>query len=448
MGEEDQKPIPELTVSERILIHLFDHNRSADDYTRPIAVTQEGIAAAIGARRSHISYCLKELDERSFISECLKHIEGGTRRRKAYSLTPEGVNNAMDLRRSLLELRVPTPTGESALGDILKKDDVKSSMTEIIRQVRDTGTFDPELRPSGMGSGKGKARNVFFAGAIEGCPDFTGRKDEIENIIEWLTSPGGRIYVVHGMAGIGKTSLGYQVSRRARSERNVFWHTCEEWTTSRSVAASLGDFLERMGDGALKNYLKDRLQLDLVEVLHILENGCRTNKTLLVLDDVQKATHELKQMVRMLVRLAEGELDVKLLVLSRTMPSIYRTRDVIIGNTVLEVQLEGLPREDVTSLLEKWGIGGDSTDGSTVEKIYRVTKGHPLAMELVRNRPVEEDGLRDITRFFRDEVLRNLSREEEDMLSLASLFRASAPDRGLFLEALAPEGDQGRLRSA
>lgn len=433
MDKGSTGPISDLTVPERILLHLLEHNRAADEYTRPVTVTQEGIAAAIGVRRSHVSYCLKELEDRGGISEKLRHIENRTRRRKAYSLTQSGTKNAVELRRSLMDSSVPTPSGEMTVKKIMSSDRRKPTLTGLIRTVRDSGSYHPGAGTDEKDHGLTDGLIIFSVEGVEACPDFTGRAKELEDISRWLGSSEGRIFVVHGMAGIGKTSLGFHAANRARATRNLFWHTCEEWNTPRALAISLGDFLDKMDKGDLKGYLRKSIVLDLGEVLRLTESGLRKRPVLMVLDDLQKASNELKNVVRMLVKLVSRSDDIKLLLLSRNLPDLYRTRDALIGKAVREKLLEGLPREDCTTLLQKWGLDGSGKSGRTVEKIYLDTQGHPLAMELARNRNFEGSTLRDIARFFREEVLRNLTRQEEDMLSLASLYRTTIPDRGLFL---------------
>ena len=47
--------VRDLTSKERILLHLFEFYRLADEYTVPEGVTQSGIAKGVGIRVQHVT---------------------------------------------------------------------------------------------------------------------------------------------------------------------------------------------------------------------------------------------------------------------------------------------------------------------------------------------------------------------------------------------------------
>ena len=92
--------MPEFTVGERILLHLYNY-RTVDlnDYSNiPWDITQDGISASLRISRAHASLELKKQKERGYIKDSLVRIYGGKVRRLAYELTELGVNTAVELQ--------------------------------------------------------------------------------------------------------------------------------------------------------------------------------------------------------------------------------------------------------------------------------------------------------------------------------------------------------------
>ncbi len=109
--------VRDLTVRERITLHLFDFSRYAEEYEVPLDVTQTGITAAVGIRVQHATQYLKPLLSEALIEERMSHIRKKPRRRKAYFLTAGGRHQAASLRRRLLRhhSRSMTPTLRTAI---------------------------------------------------------------------------------------------------------------------------------------------------------------------------------------------------------------------------------------------------------------------------------------------------------------------------------------------
>ena len=438
MPKTDRSLFFDITISEKMLLHLLDHFQISEDYTQPVAVTQEGIASAVAVQRSHVSYCLKQMQDNELIVENLKHIENKTRRLKAYSLTPKGYKDAIALRKRILDSKVQYKNGEGIheerISSLLSKGAMKLSLVEIMEQTRKNGFVERSKEVNPATRGKQVEKNLFFVKNVQVCPHFTGRKNEISILSDWLDSRKCSVYVVHGMAGIGKTSLGYQIISEARNKFHSFWYTCEVWTTGRAIALSVAEFFEQMGNGHLSVYLKGTIDMDLSLVHKEMEAACSNEKFLFILDDTQKIAHDESSICEMFIKLAFSMPNIKLLILSRKLPHFYSAKEVLIHGNLGEMHLEGLKFEDCITLLKNWGILSEERSSLTGSKIYELTKGHPLALELVKARKVEKNMLRDITRFFQEEVMRTLSREEEDMLELAAVYRSSIPYAGLFLD--------------
>ncbi|MCK4267031.1 MAG: tetratricopeptide repeat protein, partial [Thermoplasmata archaeon] len=130
--------------------------------------------------------------------------------------------------------------------------------------------------------------------------------------------------------------------------------------------------------------------------------------------DKKEITH-LFGALRQLLEQVEG---TKIIVVGREVPRFfYDERDVSIKKTVKELDLEGLDRESCLKLLEVRGISGDKG-----KWLYELTKGHPLALELIRETEKFETQ-EGIKRFMKDEIFSRLTPQERQILEIASVFR-------------------------
>lgn len=80
-----------ITVQEHVLLHLSQYsNRRPNVYNMPFAVTQDGIAEALGISRAHVSLELKKLKDNGRVSSILAHTPRAKRKRRTYYLQPRG----------------------------------------------------------------------------------------------------------------------------------------------------------------------------------------------------------------------------------------------------------------------------------------------------------------------------------------------------------------------
>lgn len=84
-----------ITRRDRVLSHLnrYIHIRPDTEFCAPIDITQEGIAAAIGITRNHVSILLNEMVEKGEVTVGFASIKGvSVRKRRVYLLTMLGRN--------------------------------------------------------------------------------------------------------------------------------------------------------------------------------------------------------------------------------------------------------------------------------------------------------------------------------------------------------------------
>jgi len=90
--------VAELTVGERIIIHLSHFTKLEDSFDAPIDITQDGIAAALRISRAHAALELKKLKESKEVTERLSHIKKGRTKRKVYFLTRLGAEKSKGIK--------------------------------------------------------------------------------------------------------------------------------------------------------------------------------------------------------------------------------------------------------------------------------------------------------------------------------------------------------------
>ena len=82
------------TRQEQVLMHLYELYGVGDDYEMPYGTTQDGIAEAVGIRRSQVSLELKRLEAKGLVYHLRRHAyrEGCLNRqhRKCYKLNVYG----------------------------------------------------------------------------------------------------------------------------------------------------------------------------------------------------------------------------------------------------------------------------------------------------------------------------------------------------------------------
>ncbi len=211
----------ELTVGQRVLLHLSRFTGLISEYEVPEDMTQEGIARACGISRSHAAVEIKRLREKGLLIEELRHIKGGKARRKVYFLTEDGI------REKLAVLKFAEENG-----------------------------IDPST-PTPRKAGNERV--------------FVGREMELAALREWMSNDSERILNLYGPAGIGKDTL-----LREFSERDgvmVFIHEIKEIDSLRAVILHLADFLASRKFGRLKKSVEHGY--DPGEVAYILSSGVK-----------------------------------------------------------------------------------------------------------------------------------------------------------------------------
>jgi len=372
----------ELTVSERIMYLLHGYVKYEDKYEVPFDVTQDGISQACGISRAHAAIELKKLKAAGLIAEHLSHVRKGKTRRKAYFLSFEGKNKA----------------------------------TDIAHYVKENG-LDPMVDPSKVSPEQSirRLRTARRSSPLPQVARFFGREKELRGLLDDLASPSHKVICVRGIAGIGKTTLVAKAVSELSGQR-VFWHAVKPWDAPRTLADSLGGFFAENGSKALSSYLAAG-KFELGEISFMLEEELAENGFTLVFDDVD-SNPQVQEFLSML-RHSCGCANI--LVTAEERPGFYEPSDVVARKEIHELELAGLDREAALELLGARGI-----TGPVAEQLVRLTKGHPLSLEMVTE-ATPEGAHYQVSRYFEEKFYSTLQEPERSLLQFASVFEGPFP---------------------
>ena len=75
-------PKVNISVQDRVLIHLLENNFQADKYLVDIAMTRPGIAASCALHPPNVSRTMRNMFKQNLVSEHTRSIKGDDRRQK------------------------------------------------------------------------------------------------------------------------------------------------------------------------------------------------------------------------------------------------------------------------------------------------------------------------------------------------------------------------------
>ena len=416
------------TTQDRILLHLHEYLGREGEFSQPDEITQFGIAEAIGLGRSTVSKAIRRLDREKLVTHQRAHVPSGKLRRTVYLLTEAGSAKA---NRRKLEVEEDVIAFRDAggverrlrLAQVPRLLSEYATLLDVVCHVSE-GVFDATTFHA--------RRRQKFADLTERVPRlryFFGREEELATMDAWVASPTERVLVVAGLTGIGKTTLLSRKIEDWRGSRHLLFHRIMDWTTLRNVLQQLGEFLTRLGKKQLAQYLEAKPSEDLEEVVSILASDLNRVPAVLVFDDYHNAEPPIQKMFYGLRAALEGMEGVKLLVAGRHVPPFYDRRDVRVRGLVRELSLGGLDPQSSVRILEARNLllGGDQ-----VQELYRLTRGHPLFLELVDS--ASPTKAKDVHKYLEEELLSRITGTEAKVLTVASVFRYPVHGDALFVD--------------
>lgn len=151
------RPVAAPTLAQRILAHLAARPVAPDAALVPEAVTQEGIALAVGAQVAHVSRALKGLLAQGLVQAHLARTPGARRRSRAYTLTDEGLRQAPRALPPAPAAPAPSPAPQSAPA---RRAPVgrQAELERLLRAADEAAAGRPRVALVEGDSGSGKTR--------------------------------------------------------------------------------------------------------------------------------------------------------------------------------------------------------------------------------------------------------------------------------------------------
>jgi tetratricopeptide (TPR) repeat protein len=413
----------------------------------PFNITQEGIAQSIGIRRDNIPRAVKTLRETGMIYEKVTRVEQVKRKRKVYFLTTKGIEYTHKIHRQILESKIKYIDSSGEAKEILVSDlknslEFNMNLLDLIKHISPEGIFhsgqmevETAKKPLTIEErAELEVKSDEYQEFLDSMPQpkyFVGRKKELKQLREWLGAYDYRIIVIHGIAGIGKTTLASKLVSEYMGQRNLFWYRFHRWDTLRNTLNVLSGFLETLNRRRLKSILNTDKSVDLAEISRALEDDLKDTEAIFIFDDFQRVKDRIAELFSVLAEILSNIKGVHVIVIGRRILPFYDRADVVIKRKVAELQVVGLDEQSSREILKLKEIKG--LDDNLFNTIYKLTQGHPLFLELISS--VEDiETQRDIKRYIYEEIFSKLADEEKTFLNILSVFRYPIASSALFIE--------------
>jgi len=391
-----------------------------------------GIANAVSIARSNVPRAIASLKDDGLLIERQAHVTGVARKRKAYFLTDDGLRVAEDTHQDLAvrPLRAILPEGKTINATFGESPDVlpfPMRPVDIIRYLDESGLLDLRNLNSDLIE-RDLSKNiekqlVTVTGDLPRVRAFYGRDRELENMVSLLEARPTCL-LVPGIAGIGKTTLAAKMIEAFTHRRNLLYHRCQDWEGPRAFLDSVGDWLVEIGDPALSDYLAATAVPRPDEVVRILCGAFAEIPCLIVIDDYHKVADDvLHNIIRGLVLALPSTSDIGLVVFSRSFREVLPIRDAVGTLLTLVFPLDGLDPDASRCMLTSL----DEIDDVQFLQIYGITRGHPLALELVNRGASSATFHGTLETYVEAEILSRLEAAQKRVLSALGVFREAVP---------------------
>ena len=374
--------IEDLSVNERILIHLRDFSMDLENEGASMGQTQEGIGEAVGIRINHVPRATKKLLEEKYIDSQLVHIGGLKRKRKAFYLTKTGRETADNFIDKVREQKVlyRTARGQEELIEIDKLMFRARSAT-VPRIV--LGYFNEGVVLESTLKGLDEHPFISNLDDLEEPEMFVDRERESGRIFEKLDGEQ-KIIVVSGIKGIGKTTLVWKTLKFYEKSKNILWYTAHEWDTARNMVEAFSDFYVRLGRNEMKKMLRMYKDLDIGQSASNLIKDIQDSDSIIVIDNIFSLKKEVMQLLHMICENSKNIRGAKLILITRDKEGLLASPCLgELGGKDLVVK--GLEHKWAMKMMEELGMEPDES-----ERVFAMTQGHPLALKLVNSEEIDK----------------------------------------------------------
>ena len=374
--------IENLTVNERILIHLRDHSMDPKNEGASMGQTQEGIGESVGIRINHVPRATKKLQEEDCVDDSLVHIGGLKRKRKAYFLTKRGKEIAEDIISKAREQKVLFRDSEGN-EKMMTIDDVVFKARGISPSRLILTYFNEEVLVETALEGEEEFPYISSLDTVPEPDYFVNRSEEMEYIKEGIDS-GKKLLVVSGIKGIGKTALVWKTLKDYEGKKNIMWYTAHEWDTARSLMEGLSDFFVRLGRNDIKKLLKVTKGIDIGTGANTILKDIQDSEMVIVIDNVFNLKKEVMQLLHMICENSRNIVGACFILITRDREGLmdFPCLGDICG---CEITVKGLEHKWAMEMMKEMGMEPEES-----ERVYAMTQGHPLALKLVNSREIDK----------------------------------------------------------
>ena len=201
-----------LNIDKRILLYLLKNSFQIESSDATEDLTAFGIADGVFSDRKNISNNLKKLKNMEYLDEISAHIKGKKRKQRIYYLTDIGRIDANEIKEDLFnkEITIINPDQNimrlkfPEISKYLEENDICQGITDLetCKLINYKNIFDVNLI-----STLKKNFIHFIDDALE-PRYFFGRVKELYQLKKLIDNKNlYKVIVIHGLAGIGKTTL-------------------------------------------------------------------------------------------------------------------------------------------------------------------------------------------------------------------------------------------------
>lgn len=348
-------------VQEKVLLHLLDYADFKEKVEVPFSLSQMGIANAVAIARSNVPRAISGLRDQGLLVERQAHVQGVSRKRKAYFLTDSGIIAAEETWARLREFqfRCINIDGESVsttLGAAHEVLPFTMRPVDIIRYLDDNLILDARSLSEDLIerdlSKQVEKQLVTSLGDLPRLRHFFGREKELDNMANLLDARATTL-MIPGIAGIGKTTIAAKLIERFMHRRNLLYHRCQDWEGSRALFESLAEWLLNIGDSSFADYLAATPVPKPDDAARILIDSLENTPTLIVIDDFHKVSDAIlfQTIQSMTLGLLGSEESIGLVIFSRSFKPVVPTKDAEGRITSLVLPLDGLDSDSARNLL-------------------------------------------------------------------------------------------------
>jgi DNA-binding MarR family transcriptional regulator len=344
----------QISPKDRALLHLYDSRSHLTE--RPSeALTQQGIASALEVNRTHITRVLKPLVDAGMVEVDKGRLEGGDRKMSYYLLTPTGLLRAKELIDSLgseeLELVEDGKKVRRKVRDVL-------AAYPYLRSLEVMDSIGGVLRPQAPG------KRLILSEVELRTDGFFGRGEQLATAKEFLSGPS-LVLAVYANHGYGSSTFLRKVAVDL-FDGAVLWY----------------DLSKGQGPAALKREL-ERFSACLGVEQGI--DGLKSESALICLDNYREMSEAMVDLLTELApRLRGGRCKMAVSMREET-PSYERfyLRPDVLSGEVAEIRLHRFDEATAREFL------GEELDDEAFQLIYMLTRGQPLALDMVKRGDAE-----------------------------------------------------------